>query len=192
MIIRNNKTKGFYSSDREIKIKDTTGKVFYLYKNPTGKICEFNLPKGKFLTDNKIGERAEPKKYTLPELAPFERKVKFPKRIKIYYKNNKNKCSVNLEAGEIIFDKDFRKSLSTPTFVFIICHEFGHYFYGGHNPVTEADKYKRSEMFCDTFATRLMLKNGYNPSQIVLSSRYSLSDASTERKIINENFCQHA
>lgn len=190
--ISNAKTEGFGSLDSEIIIREKNGKVFYLYKNPKKMFCEFNLPKGNFYTNNKLAKLTEPKKYKLPQLPPFERRLKIPAKIRISYGKNKNKCSVFLEEGKIIFDKDFKRQLSTPTFVFVICHELGHYYYGGHNPVKEPKKYLESETKCDIFAIKLMLKNGYNPSQIVLSSRFSLSDVSEERKLITENFCKHA
>jgi len=158
-----NKT-GFFSPDRELKIYDKDRKPFYFHNKEGGRV--FNLPKGVYYTFNKVKPLKRPKKYNLI-LPKKERNIKKPKKIKVYFGNNPNKASIVLKKGIILMDTSFKKY---PRFVieYVLQHELGHYYY-------------KSETGADSYARVQMLKKGYNPSQIGMSSRITLSPSSKQR-----------
>jgi len=177
----NNKS-GFSSNDSEILILDKNKIPFY-YRENNKLNFKFNLPIGTYYTENNLIELKKPCFYTTPKLKPFYYNKPFPKRFKIIYKDNPNKCSVDLSRAVIIFDKSFK---SEPRFVkdFIKFHELGHYRYSGRGQESERD--------CDDFSTWCLIKIGYNPSQISVANRYTLghNDSGTDRKINNFNYLQ--
>lgn len=156
---------GFVTSDKKIVILDLNGKPFYVFDTKNAK-TEFNLPKGVYLTNNTIKGLPEKIKFKTPVLKP-ERKISIPKKIKFIWGQNPNKASVILNKGIILVDEGFKKF---PRFVqvYLFYHEIGHYFF-------------KSETGADAFARVKMLERGFNPSQIGMASRLSLSPKSKHR-----------
>lgn len=171
--IRLLKKTGFVS-DVDIFIFDAEMKPFY-FKRSNGKRIYFNLPKGKYFCKNEIHILNSPVKYKLPKLPKPEIKVVPPKTFpKIIYGNNPHKCSIFYAENKILFDNSFK---DLPRFIisFIIYHEFGHFAYRGNG--------QQSEKNCDTFARYMMLKNGYNPSQVHFAIKYTLDGKYSTHRI---------
>jgi len=157
--------RGFQTTDKAIRVFDKNRKPFYVF-DAKKDVTRFNLPKGVFYTDNKIIPLKCPVKYRLT-LPPFEREIKRPKKIVVTWGDNPNKATIVLQAGKILIDNSFK---NYPSFVpvYVIFHEIGHYRY-------------KSELGADAFARVQMLKRGYNPSQIGMASRLTLSPKSAAR-----------
>ena len=169
-------------NERELIILDKNKIPFYYRNNLKGKY-KFNLPLGTYYTNNTLLVLNNPVFYTTPKLKPSYHFRPFPKKFKIIYENNPNKCSVDLNRHVIIFDNSFKKS---PRFIkdFIKFHELGHYKYTGRGQESEKD--------CDNFSSYCMIKVGYNPSQISVANKYTLGNEflSIDRKENNFNYLQ--
>ena len=150
-------------------IYDAKGVIFYASNNSH----LFNLPKGFVGTvKGEIKPLREPINYYIPDLPPFEKKTPL-KSLKITFGDNPNKCSVRFRDGVIFFDNQFKhKELARN---YIIGHEIGHFFYIGNGD--------ESEKNCDIFSAKMMLENGYNPSQIIVTSEISLTGQNKEYRI---------
>lgn len=161
---------GFVCSEPLILICDQNGREFYRKENKKGYI-HFNLPAGIYFTQNNLNA-ASFRKYPLPPLAK-ENHRREEKQFKIIFAENPHKCSINTATGLVIFDNSF---IDKPKYIldFILWHEYGHYYYSGQG--------QKSEMNCDRYAQRQMLRQGYNPSQITQAIALSLSDRANHRK----------
>lgn len=174
------KKSGFVSKSDVLIILDQNKKVFY-FKIKKGKETRYNLPKGNyFLFKGDFEALPKPivyKQMVLP--APYAYTKQPPKRFKVVFTDNPNKCSVDLKNDTVYFDNTFK---NYPRYVieYILAHEKGHYFYRGRG--------QKSELDCDKYAAAYMLNKGYNPSQISAAVRFTLGNSknSTERK--NENW----
>jgi hypothetical protein len=177
-----NQKKGFMTNERELLILDKNKIPFYYRNNLNGKF-KFNLPIGTYYSDTKLIELINPVFYTTPKLKNRYFFKEVPKKLKIIYAENPNKCSVDLDRGIIIFDNSFKEQ---PRFIkeFIKYHELGHYRYSGRGQESEKD--------CDNYSAYCMINKGYNPLQINVASKYSLGNnhLSIERKNNNFNYLQ--
>jgi hypothetical protein len=165
LIIKINKKEGFFCPS-DVLIFTPDGLIFYEKKNQKEGVY-FNLPKGEYYTNcklNKIGFI----NYELPKLPPKEKNKSIGK-FKINIAGNPNKASIFINSGKIIIDNEIMNK-NKYVWVFILLHELGHYFY-------------YNEHSCDLFASRIMLKNGYNPSQIASAIDEGLSSNSNHRKL---------
>lgn len=178
MILKVDEKQGFKTSDKRIRIYDQEGNLFY-FRDHDRSFCVFNLPKGVYKTTNDL-HRVPCRKYKLPQLPKRERNGKIPKRkdLSIIYTSNPHKASIYREKKLIIFDNEFKR-LSIPQRIHAFFHELGHYYYS-------------TEAYCDLFATREMLKIGFNPSQVYWSINGTLSDASSYRKEYILKHCEKA
>ena len=179
MTFRVTKKTGFKAITKDIIIF-CNGLPFYVKRNFLNR--DFNLPKGKYeLKKGDIVKLKRPLIYTLPKLAKRYNFVKSPKGFKVEFSHNPNKCTVDLNKKNIVFDKSF---LNEPTFVldFVQFHELGHFRYSG--------KGLKSEIDCDNFAIYCMLVRGYNPSQIRYASRFTLGNSKASRIRKKENYKQ--
>lgn len=168
----NNKT-GFVGDNPEIY--DKRG-IFY---NFSGNEIKFNLPKGEYSSKGEIYMLDNAVKFRLPKLPPRQRKHKmfFP-FIELENNLRENFGTVALiypEKGKIIFDEKEYFELLTPEISAIYFHECGHFWYS-------------TEKFCDIFAAREMIKNGYNPSQCGYAFVNMLNNDNIKRKynIVNK------
>ena len=172
MKLINKYKSGFICSEPLVLICDENGKEFYRKENTSKKgYIHFNLPSGVFNTQNNL-HPAKFRVYPLPALAKANHKRE-TKPFKIVFAENPNKCSINTTTGLVVFDNSFKDK---PKYMieFILWHEYAHYFYSGHG--------QKSEMNCDRYAQRQMLRCGYNPSQISKAIALSLSDKAMHRK----------
>lgn len=176
MIYRLDKKTGFKSSAPIIAVYTEDYEPFYIFKNK-GREVFFNLPSGNYVIDIAVTKLNKPISYKKPKLPKYERNIKRPKSIDIYFTNNPNKCSIDLEKGIILCDHAI-KLKSRAEQLFIMLHELAHYHY-------------KTEAFCDLEASANMLELGYNPSQLYFSINGCLSDRSEDRKDIIYNFAKN-
>ncbi len=104
--------------------------------------------------------------------------IDLPGRLRVVFRPNPNRCSIDLKRGRIICDPSV---LAYPRvcLTYILFHELGHYRWNGARTVEEAHEV---ECACDAFAQRQMLARGWNPSQIAAASELTLSECSHARK----------
>lgn len=161
MEFRVNEKTGFVTSDRFVRIFDERGMLFY-FRNPSKLPFRFNLPKGTYSSGNSL-KRTQPRKYKLPMLPKYERTTKPHKQVQLLFGNNPHKASIFIDKGIILFDYAIR-DLSIPQQRQIFYHELAHYHY-------------KTEAYCDLFAVRRMLIEGFNPSQCYYSVKGTLNDS---------------
>lgn len=152
------KKSGFVCYKSPLIIKDDRGLPFYEMQFHTPALY-FNLPVGVYSCNQAIEQLPAPVSYSTPSLPKPNKKFKLPSKVKIKVGKNPNKCSVWLRNGgtmKILVDESIA-ALPRPEKVFIFYHELGHYFYSENGLISEAN--------CDSFAQKMMLKRGYNPSQ---------------------------
>lgn len=151
-------------NNAEVQIFDEEKKPFYFFK-PKNK--KFNLPKGKYYTNNILKKLQKPLIYNLPKLPKRQRNEIKP--VSLLIKKNSSTASIFLDTGQIIVDerKFFKFGKLQRDFVFL--HELGHFFYD-------------SEKDADLFACCEMLKIGYNPSQVITAQAGTLRDSETNYK----------
>ncbi|NMD01072.1 MAG: hypothetical protein GYA62_15320 [Bacteroidales bacterium] len=106
---------------------------------------------------------------------PANEKKEKPRKLNVVFTNNPNKLSIDIKTGTVYADKKFWNSLNEIQQRFVIAHELGHFKYYNE---TKADK----------FAAYLLLKSGYNPTQIVACINSTLSENSHARKNRIYNF----
>jgi len=151
-----------------IIIRDFRGIEFY---NTSGlkKVDSFNLPVGYYYIDQgNIKELPKPVPVDYIEMPTIETWHKNPKEFNIYFSDNPNKCTVDFDSETIVFDHSF-KNKPLPQIFFILYHEYGHQYYS-------------TEKYADMYAANMMLKKGFNMSQIGASPLISLSERQYDRK----------
>lgn len=136
---------------------DDSGRLEHFYKS---KGYDFNLPEGNYLVSDEgmISGFTEPilfKNHLLPRGI-------FPPRFdvsktEILLEKNPNIATVRYDENLIRFDPDFWHECTYTQRSFILFHELGHSIYN-------------DESLCDMFAENMMLKSGFNPSQIIESN----------------------
>ncbi len=169
MFLTVNKKTGFKSNSPVVVIY-CNGLPFYAKSRSLNKSLEFNLPAGFYeIISGKITTLPQPLEYKLIDLPKPNNETKFNGKVKISYRENPNKCSVDLYSNpiRIIFDNAFKKS-SRYTKSWVIGHELGHLKYKGQG--------QKSEQNCDHYSANLMLKLGYNPSQIDAAIKEAISN----------------
>ena len=144
------------------------GELFYLFKANK----PFSLPKGEYSITSNI-KSIKHNFETQPIFYPPEKNIEFKGIKQFVLEENPNKCSIYVELGLIIADKNFWHNINIVQKHFIIGHELGHYFY-------------YSEHKADAYSSAIMLLMGFNPSQI--SSAVSSTLINEFRK--NENKAQ--
>jgi hypothetical protein len=168
---------GFRSMAPIVAVYTKDYEPFYI-KNRVGQdYIYFNLPKGEYIIESTVERLSKPVNYKLPPLPKYERVIKKPKKdIDIYFVTNPNKCSIDLVKGIIYCDLSI-KAKSSAEQMFVLYHELGHYYY-------------KTESYCDIYASRELIKLGFNPSQLYFSVNGCLSDRSSERKEAIYNFAK--
>lgn len=163
------KKTGFTNLGKKLTILDENRRYFYGSELVALPIDTFNLPEGiYFLKEGKIARLNEPVHYNLSVLPKPERKYKPPLDFKILFANNPNKATINWMEKSIVFDNSF-KLKPRYQLAFVLYHEYGHHLYN-------------TEKYADLFASNLMKKMGYNPSQIGFGMVNSLSSVNVNRK----------
>lgn len=151
-----------------IAVYDKFGQLFYSYFPINNKPFLFNLNLEKFTF---TGEIYTSKKKMIYKVNLPNNNVKMPQNINVIFTNNGEKASINLTKGLLTIDDKYR---SQPFFIlaFLYGHEFAHLLYPSPNGIRST----QNEFNCDKFAANLMLKRGYNPSQILAAMKFSLDD----------------
>lgn len=165
------KKSGFDVKDSSlpIVIRDSRGISFY-DTNGLSNVTKFNLPPGEYFVDSGTFTKSNTVK-TFPSInLPFRQRFFFPnpENFSIHFAANPNKCTVNWGAKSITFDSSFQES-PLPQIWMIFYHECGHKLY-------------KTEAYCDLYAAKCMIRDGYNPSQIGYAVIDSLSDKQEARK----------
>lgn len=163
---------GFQSS-LPFTIVDSKGVLFYddtfVNKISQGEVLKFNLPAGVYKYNGSFIKLDEPVKTKNIVLPPKERHINnSPKKYRIEFGDNPNKCTIFYDLGLILFDNQF---LNAPLYIKygIYFHELGHHWY-------------KTEWKADLYATKKMLEYGFNPSQIGRVGLMTLSNNSFDRK----------
>lgn len=148
-----------------VVVRDAHGMPFYVMEGRSPNAL-FTLPSGTYTIEGDVVPLRPMDPKPEPILPPPL--VAMPANVRVEYGHNPHKCSINLERGRILMD---RSMLALPSFVrtFILFHEIGHYY---HNDEAE----------CDKFAADAMIAAGFNPTQVHMASRMSLSDNADHRK----------
>lgn len=175
------KPSGFICSDKTFVIYDEKSNVFYSRQNKR-KATHFNLPKGVFTTDSENIKPAPFRKYKVAALPKRERNLPTPKNVSYKVVSTPNKCIVVRTSFDWVIMMDEKLASSRISREFAICHEFGHKYFGGFNPITQYDRYIGSEMKCDHYAVLRMLERGYNPSQLNNTEKLTLSNSDGAEK----------
>ena len=163
---------GFQTS-LPFQIYDSKNVLFYddsfVTKISQGETLRFNVPAGIYKYNGSFVKLDEPVKTMTVTLPPKERNINnVPKRYRIEFGDNPNKCSIYYDLGLILFDNQF---INAPMYVKygIYFHELGHHWY-------------KTEWKADLYATKKMLEAGFNPSQIGRVGLMTLSSSSFDRK----------
>jgi hypothetical protein len=152
-----------------VVILDENKRIFYDSGKVNKNVRYFNLPAGSYYLDSGKISQGTFVSYGLFKLPKPERKNREnPTKFKIKIGDNPNKCHIDWNKKEILFDKDLM-SKPKQELMFMLYHEHGHAFY-------------TTEKYCDLYAANCMLKKGYNPSQIGMSSINGLSSNQMDRK----------
>lgn len=163
------KKTGFKNLDLKtpVIIRDFRGKLFYDTSDLSKQPEMFNLPEGNFtVVSGNVKPLKEPVAFNLSVLPRAERNYPNPLKFKIEFGYNVNKCSIIWNKKTILFDEGLKDAL-LPELFLILFHEYGHSLY-------------KTEKYADLFAANMMIKKGYNNSQIgkahlnILSSKQEI------------------
>lgn len=155
-------------------ILDDKANPFYWHTNKQHSIT-FNLPPGKYSTQNKIEKQPKFLPYGNAEYPKFPRNS-FLRDLKLYRRPNPNKASISLQQRIIIVDPKFYDSKYKPLQTFTLCHEVFHYFFHSKTAAQKANRHihQHIEKQCDEAAKNFMLANGWNPTQVSLAVKMLL------------------
>lgn len=187
MNINISKITGYASNAPIICVKQQgTGKTLYRQENPGRDRMTFNLIPGKWVTNQKLTKLSKPVVYITPPIAEpeFKRNIKPHKFRKA---DNPAKVTINFkhkDYNDIKVDPEIAAK-GIYTVAFINDHEICHNFYGKKNKELDPKGYYASETKCDIGACKIMLQNGFNPSQCILAVDHGLSELenAVERKM---------
>ncbi len=160
----------FLCNEKVINIKDEKGKDFYFFM-PKKFPFTFNMPRGKYYTNNKLTRVSFYDPANSINLPPKQKNKIIPKKIqelRFSIIRNPSKASIAVDKHFVMIDPQMIKK-TLPEILFILFHEFGHYYYF-------------DEEKCDAYAKKQMLRLGYNPSQISAAINNTLSNKQCERK----------
>lgn len=164
---------GFTCFDKEVIVFKDNSELFYSKKNANyPNPFRFNLPRGVYVCFNEIYKNIKPHEYELEKLPPKEKNTPKKKPI-IKWAKNPNKASIDVSRHLIIIDHEFKKHPDVNQ-CFLIAHELGHYYY-------------YTEWKCDLYAKHLLLKMGFNLSQIseAIASTLNCNIKQSKKRISN-------
>ena len=163
----------------------TDGKIVVLCHSlpfyVSNKETTFNLPKGTYeVVEGNIHELPKPIVYCVPKLAPPTRNARTPEYLEIFVEENPHKCTFDLTKGTVKVDPELvGKGKAFLSFIF--GHEIGHLNYLGSR------QDENGELKCDKFSAKMLIDEGYNPSQLYFAQNLCLTH-SPERKDKFEKF----
>lgn len=161
----------FFTSDKDVTIRDDKKVFFYYHDNADGSLT-FNLPCGVYFTSNNLTEK------------PFAPYVKLPEyetpyaldQFKIIVGHNPHKATITPNKRTILIDRKVANIKYKPALVFMLAHELYHLCIGGSRYDTTGRMVFDAEAACDAFAERYMMARGWNHSQITIAKYILLDD----------------
>lgn len=167
-----NSPSTFFTSDKDVTIRDAQKVFFYYHDNSNGALT-FNLPKGIYFTENKVKR--------LPDFAPY---VPFPEyespynldEFKIVVGHNPHKATITPSKRQILVDRKIAAIKYKPALAYMLAHELGHCMYGGSKYDSTGRMTFDAEQACDDFAERWCMSHGYNHSQVTIAKHILLDD----------------
>lgn len=164
-----------YFCNQPVKILDENKNYFYSHENKE-KHINFNLPVGTYYTSNDLLERKfDP--YVLCQNANFPFSIN---ELKIIVENNSHTATINPIEKTITVDPKTARINFLPALTFLMLHEVYHLICGGSKRDVNGNIIFDAEKACDSYATKYMLANGWNPLQVYTAKELLLS--SPERK----------
>lgn len=169
------KKTGFHTSGKIVILSHSL--PFYVSTKET----IFNLPKGNYeVVEGDIHELEKPLIYCVPKLAPPTRNAPTPNNLQIIVEDNPHKCTFDLNKGIVKIDPSIIEK-GKAFLAFIFGHEIGHLNYQGSRQDANG------ELKCDKFSAKMLIDEGYNPSQLYFAQNLCLTH-SPERKDKFEKF----
>lgn len=138
------------------------GEPFYVFGQGS-RGFHFTLPPGTYRLSGGVVMPGKPYRPTPAQAPKGGVRVPFPKEVRVKWCDNPHRASIDLVNGVIYAD---RSLLTLPEFVrvFVLFHEIGHYWH-------------KDEQACDRFAMDQMIARGFNPSQCVTASKWTIRRA---------------
>lgn len=172
-----------FKSNGPVRILDNHKKLFYKHPNTEGAIT-FNLPKGIYhnTTRATITRLPEFQPYQVPpSIAQWVTDV--PREYDVEVAENPNKATVWIKKQKIKLDKAIRNIDYRPALAFVLFHELSHYFWHRVPGKTYTDEEKLDiEKHCDANAYFIMIRSGYNPTQIKAAIEILMEESQPERR----------
>ena len=123
----------------------------------------FNLPKGQYLSNvNLLSVKSPLFKFVQIEKPKRERNER-EKNFTLRFWANPNKATIHRPSGKVYIDNNFWRGLTPLERKFVLLHEKGHYQY-------------KTELSCDIYAANVLLREGFNMSQVARCSNNNLKD----------------
>lgn len=159
----------FTKTDKPIKILDDRGVLFHYIEKQTGN--KFTLPKGRYtiIHDNNVEYIG--KHFYEPQILPPERNIPFKLKKIVPVPNYQPLASIFYYTGTILMDKRLL-SAPLPMVYAVFYHEMGHRYY-------------QSENKCDHYSAQMMLRDGFNASQIYAAFGSTLYSEFRKTKLYN-------
>lgn len=161
-----------YKAIGNVTVLDRNGLIYYTFGSD--KPFYFNLNINDFTY---FGSITPYNKKMVYKCNVIGKSVHLPEFISISFANMENKAQMNRATGEIVINS---KYLYEPFFkvAFLYFHEFAHFKYPSKNGIRSTiNEYK-----CDKFAACMMLKNGFNPSQILAAMMFTLNNGDEQNE----------
>lgn len=183
--------RAFYLSEKQGFEVDSESFIFDHKMRPFLKVKpgqKMNAPAGLYYAENEnysVPKRIEPLTYkrqmrALRRYCGQADADRVPTEAVVTYGFNPGKCSVSWLNGkaQIFADSVFFRKLNKAEKSFIFFHEVGHFFFKGRNNT------RKGEEKCDSVAAMIMIKNGFNPGQILEAMKNTLSESDEGRERI--------
>lgn len=182
-IIKVVKPSSFFTIE-PLTILDKNGNYFYVHPNKEGALI-FNLPIGIFFTNNKVYQRD----FKAYENSKFDI-VQSLEGYKLTIGENPHKCTINLRTKTILMSPMIFNLKYEPAIRFVLGHEGAHTIHGGNILKNDGSLVYNAEAACDNCSKNYMLANGYNPTQIEISTKITLRDFQ-RRQCIDNSLTKH-
>lgn len=168
--ILNTSPASFVTTAKKLCIYDDNNKDFYYHTNTAG-MLNFNLPTGKYFTDQQIFKKPffTPYVSDVPTI-PIEKKI--IRNIKISFGVNKNKATIYRDDLRVLIDTQFYKDVLwyVPAMAFLLCHELSHFV------IPDYSDMDKRESACDKNGRGLMYSLGFNPIQVTIAAKMLLTN----------------
>jgi hypothetical protein len=154
------------------------GNLHYIRPNAKGlKHFEVNIPRpGKYILEGTAAVTTKPlEKRTYPQTLPPAERTSRPDPFLTYNPDVKHTpARIHKDTGELQICAGFM-DLPNEVRYFILLHELGHFRY-------------KTETYCDQYALKRFLDDGYNPSQAVIALTRILTPSEQNEERIKQIF----